>query len=117
MARVLYDASNNTWISDDAGRRPSSGTALSAASPAERAPDTRKPRVYGATAELWQLPTSERDTEHRVLRFPLSASSPRPHPLTQKAVGTLAYEALEFLTTVAGLLIFASIALFCLALA
>lgn len=117
MAPRIYDATNNTWISDDAGRRPSSGTALSAASPAERAPDTRKPRVYGATAELWQLPPSEWTTEVTVKRFPFSASRPRSRPRLPETVGTPASQVLEFLTTVAGMLLFASIALFFLILA
>lgn len=118
MAPRIYDATNNTWISDGVGRRPSSGTALSATSPVERAPDTCKPQVYGAAADLWQLPPSEKEAEVSVKRFPFSASRPRSRrPQLPATVGTPASQVVEFLTTVAGMLLFASIALFFLIIA
>lgn len=117
MAPRIYDATNNTWISDGVGRRPLSGTAPSTVSPVEGAPSSGMKPDARATGGLWQLPPSEWTTEVTVKRFPFSASRPRSRPRLPETVGTPAHRVAEFLTTVAGMLLFASIALFFLILA
>lgn len=111
----MSDVLCNKWVSDVSST--SSGTARPAASnPAGRAPHTGMTPASGAAADL-RHPTTSRVSDTYVLRFPNSASRPPSLPSQRKTAGTLAREVFDGLVTIAGLLVFACVAMFFLVLA
>lgn len=117
MARVIYDATNETFISDGAGCLPSSGKARSTASPVGRVPSSGITPDARAAGDLRFPPVSwSKHTQVMRERRDLLAKCPPSIP-SHKAAGTLRAEIIDGLTTIAGLMVFATVALFFFVLA
>lgn len=117
MPHAIYDATDETWLSDDAGCLPSSGKARFTTSPVERVPSSGiTPDACAADGLRFSPVGWSKHSQVMRERRDLLAKCPPSVP-AYRTVGTLRAEIVDGLTTIAGLMLFATVALFCLVLA